>query len=101
MAGGLAELEASRSHVRLALKGAAEFRNISSRLNSLAATLDRVREEKLALMEQLIKVQDEERQQIARDLHDEARPCLFSIRAGTATLLNTHCYARLRHQKEV
>ncbi|HTV32955.1 MAG TPA: ATP-binding protein [Methylocella sp.] len=89
LAGGLAELEAGRSHVRLELKGAAEFRNIASRLNSLAATLDRVREEKLALMEQLIKVQEDERRQIARDLHDEAGPCLFSIRAGAATLMNT------------
>ncbi|HXW71160.1 MAG TPA: histidine kinase [Methylocella sp.] len=88
LAGGLAELEAGRSHVRLQPEGAAEFRNISSRLNSLAATLDRVREEKLALMEKLIKVQDEERRQIARDLHDEAGPCLFSIRAGAATLMN-------------
>ncbi|WGJ16199.1 histidine kinase [Methylocapsa sp. D3K7] len=88
LARGLAELEAGRSHVRLELKGAAEFRNISSRLNSLATTLERVRNEKLALMEQLIKVQDDERRQIARDLHDEAGPCLFSIRAGAATLMN-------------
>lgn len=86
---GLGKLEAGHSHVRLVPKGAAEFRNVASRLNSLAATLDRVREEKLALMEQLINVQDEERRQIARDLHDEAGPCLFSIRAGAATLMNT------------
>jgi two-component system sensor histidine kinase UhpB len=46
-----------------------------------------VREENLALIERLIKVQDDERRQIARDLHDEAGPCLFSIRAGASTLL--------------
>ena len=101
LAGGLAELEAGRSHVRLGLKGAAEFRNISTRLNSLAATLDRVREEKLALTSQLIKIQEEERRKIARDLHDEAGPCLFSIRAGAATLMNTiampgHDFRQLR-----
>jgi len=89
LAQGLGRLEAGRTNVRLELKGAAEFRDIASRLNSLAATLDRVREEKLSLMGQLIRVQDDERRQIARDLHDEAGPCLFSIRAGAATLLNT------------
>lgn len=92
LAQGLAQLEAGKANVRLKLKGAAEFREISARLNSLAETLDRVREENLALMKRLIKVQDDERRQIARDLHDEAGPCLFSIRAAASTLLRDTSY---------
>lgn len=86
LAQGLARLEDGRASVRLALKGAREFGLIAARLNSLAATLDRVRGENQALLEKLIKVQDDERRGIARDLHDEAGPCLFSIRAGASTL---------------
>lgn len=84
---GLARLEAGEKDVRLDLRGASEFRNISQKLNSLAATLDRVTEENHSLIDRLFAVQDSERRDIARDLHDEAGPCLFSIRAGAATLV--------------
>lgn len=83
---GLARLEEGRPNVRLFLNGAREFNLIATRLNSLATTLDRVRGENQALLEKLIKVQDDERRGIARDLHDEAGPCLFAIRASASTL---------------
>jgi two-component system sensor histidine kinase UhpB len=83
---GLADLETGKSGVRIAPGGASEFRNISSALNSLATTLDRVRQENRDLVNQLIDIQDSERKEIARDLHDEAGPCLFSIRAASASL---------------
>jgi two-component system sensor histidine kinase UhpB len=65
------------------------------KLNSLATTLDRVRDENHALLERLIKIQDDERVQIARDLHDEVGPCLFSIRAGVSTLASVTSPAAL------
>lgn len=83
---GLAQLEAGKSGVRLSPSGAAEFRSISAALNSLGATLDRVRQENRELVDRLIQVQEGERKEIARDLHDEAGPCLFSIRAASAAL---------------
>lgn len=83
---GLAELEAGRSGVKILVRGASEFRNISNALNSLAATLDLVRNENKRLMSELIEVQDNERKEIGRDLHDEAGPCLFSIRAAVTAL---------------
>jgi two-component system sensor histidine kinase UhpB len=82
----LADLEAGKSNVRVELRGADEFRSISNALNSLAATLDQVKAENRRLLSELIRVQDNERKEIARDLHDEAGPCLFSIRAGAVTL---------------
>ncbi|MGD9541238.1 histidine kinase [Methylocystis sp.] len=83
---GLARLEAGKSGVRLSLGGATEFRSIAAALNSLGATLDRVKQENRELVDRLIQVQEAERKDIARDLHDEAGPCLFSIRATSATL---------------
>ncbi|WP_244594622.1 ATP-binding protein [Methylosinus sporium] len=82
----LADLEAGRTNVRVALRGASEFRGISIALNSLAATLDQVKAENRGLMAELFSVQEKERREIARDLHDEAGPCLFSIRAGVVAL---------------
>ncbi|ATQ68956.1 MULTISPECIES: sensor histidine kinase [Methylosinus] len=78
----LSELEAGRSNVRVALAGASEFRGIAGAVNSLATTLDQVKAENRSLLGELMRVQDDERKAIARDLHDEAGPCLFSIRAG-------------------
>ncbi|MBY6240853.1 ATP-binding protein [Methylosinus sp. Sm6] len=78
----LSELEAGKSNVRVALAGATEFRGIAGAVNSLAATLDQVKAENRSLLSEILRVQDDERKAIARDLHDEAGPCLFSIRAG-------------------
>jgi two-component system sensor histidine kinase UhpB len=83
---GLALLEAGKSGVRLSLGGATEFKSIAAALNSLGATLDRVKQENRELVDRLLQVQEDERKDIARDLHDEAGPCLFSIRATSATL---------------
>ena len=83
---GLADLDAGKAGVRIPLRGAAEFRSISNALNSLATTLDRVKEENRTLISRLIQVQDGERREIARDLHDDAGPALFSIRAGAVAL---------------
>ncbi|MBM3551254.1 MAG: ATP-binding protein [Alphaproteobacteria bacterium] len=83
---GLAQLEAGKSGVRLSLGEATEFKSIAAALNSLGATLDRVRQENRELVNRLLQVQEDERKDIARDLHDEAGPCLFSIRATSATL---------------
>jgi two-component system sensor histidine kinase UhpB len=97
--GGLADLEAGKSNVRIEPRGATEFRTISAALNSLAQTLDRVNTENRSLIDRLIRVQDDERKEIARDLHDEAGPCLFSIRAGMVALTELSADANLDAQK--
>lgn len=83
---GLADLEAGRHGIRIPPQGASEFREISGALNSLASTLDRVKDENRKLVNELIALQENERREIARDLHDEAGPCLFSIRAAATAL---------------
>lgn len=82
----LAGLEQGDYAVRAPVDGSSEFVAIAARLNSLAATLDRLNDENRRLLRRMIHVQDEERRDIARDLHDEIGPFLFTVRAGVGAL---------------
>ncbi|WP_330084527.1 ATP-binding protein [Methylocystis iwaonis] len=66
--------------------GSREFVMIAERIDSLAATLQRLDSENRQLLRRMIHVQDEERRAIARDLHDEIGPFLFTVRAGVGAL---------------
>jgi two-component system sensor histidine kinase UhpB len=44
------------------------------------------RDENCRLYRQLISVQEEERREIANELHDEAGPCLFGITANASSI---------------
>lgn len=86
LADGLRRLERGDHSVRVAGDGSPEFIVIAERINSLAATLQRLDEENHRLVRRMIHVQDEERRDIARDLHDEIGPFLFTVRAGVGAL---------------
>lgn len=86
VAEALLRLERGDRSVRMAAGDAPEFVAIASRVDALAETLARFDAENRALVERIIHVQDEERRDIARDLHDEIGPFLFSIRAGLGAL---------------
>jgi two-component system sensor histidine kinase UhpB len=86
LAEGLARLERGDHDVRIALSGPPEFIAIADRINALAATLKQLDDENHRLVQRMIHVQDEERRDIARDLHDEIGPFLFAIRAGIGAL---------------
>ena len=66
--------------------GPPEFVAIGSRINALAETLARLDADNQLLLRRMIHVQDEERRDIARDLHDEIGPYLFTLRAGVGAL---------------
>jgi two-component system sensor histidine kinase UhpB len=83
---GLARLERGDYDVRFAPKGPPEIVTIAERINALAATLKRLDAENHRLVQRMIHVQDEERRDIARDLHDEIGPILFAIRIGVGAL---------------
>lgn len=68
--------------------GPPEIAAISGRLNALARTLTDTRKENRWLSEKVIRVADEERRELARELHDELGPYLFAVRAGTTSLRN-------------
>jgi two-component system, NarL family, sensor histidine kinase UhpB len=79
-------LEAGRYDARVAPGGAPELAAICTKLNLLAATLGEAVEEKRRLAERTVSLQDRERKEVARELHDEFGPYLFSLRAHATAL---------------
>jgi two-component system, NarL family, sensor histidine kinase UhpB len=67
----------------------AEFRRIGQQFNCLARSLRRVTDDNHRLVDKLLSVQEEERKQLAAELHDEFGPALFGIRAETACILKS------------
>jgi two-component system sensor histidine kinase UhpB len=83
---GLTALEEGQRRQRLPVPKVHELAEISQKFNSLAASLDQTRDENGTLYRQMMDLQEEERRQIARELHDEAGPCLFGITANTESI---------------
>ena len=80
-------IEAGSYDVYIKPAGAPELAAICAKLNHLAATLGKVVEEKRQLAERAISLQDLERQEIARELHDEFGPYLFALRVHAGALM--------------
>ena len=78
----LLTLEAGKYDVAVPEAGPPEISDICRKLNRLAATLETTISENRRLAERIICVQDEERKDLARELHDELGPYLFAIRAA-------------------
>ncbi len=83
---GMLNLEDGLYATRLELPKVKELAVITNRFNTLASALDTAREENSRLYRQLITVQEEERREIANELHDEAGPCLFGIAANASSI---------------
>jgi two-component system sensor histidine kinase UhpB len=86
LADAMAKLEGGRYEARVVPGGAPELAAICTRLNHLAATLGEAVEDKRRLAERTVSLQDVERKEIARELHDEFGPYLFSLRAHASAL---------------
>jgi two-component system sensor histidine kinase UhpB len=67
--------------------GPAEIRKSSQEANELARTLNRLSQDNRSLLRRIVSLQDDERRDMARELHDELGPLLFGIRANTVALL--------------
>ncbi len=83
---GMLNLEDGHYATRLAPSKVKELAIISDRFNTLASALATARDENSGLYRQLITVQEEERREIANELHDEAGPCLFGIAANASSV---------------
>ncbi len=73
----MTKLEGGRYDARVTPGGAPELAAICSKLNHLAATLGEAVEDKRRLAERAVSLQDIERKEIARELHDEFGPYLL------------------------
>jgi two-component system, NarL family, sensor histidine kinase UhpB len=71
---------------RLEEKGPRDVRAVTSVFNHMAAQLEKAEASKTVLEEQLSSVQEEERAELARDLHDEIGPLLFSVGLDAAAV---------------
>lgn len=86
LAAGMRELEDGHYGLRLEQPKVRELAAIVGSFNTLAEALDKANAENSRLYRQLIAVQEDERRQISRDLHDEFGPCLFGITAGAGAI---------------
>lgn len=64
----------------------AELRRIGTRFNSLGRTLERVTSDNHFLIDRMMSLQEAERKELARELHDEFGPALFGIRADASCI---------------
>ena len=68
--------------------GPPEIRRSAEEANELAQTLSRLSRDNRSLLRKIVSLQDDERRDLARELHDELGPLLFGIRANAVTLLD-------------
>lgn len=83
---GMINLEDGDYATRLRLPKVKELAIITGRFNKLAQALGITRDENARLSNRLVAVQEEERREIANELHDEAGPCLFGITANASSI---------------
>lgn len=76
---GLAAIGASGYRERVREEGPPELRSLQSGFNAMAERLAEIDARNRALEAQLLTIQDEERAEIAGDLHDEIGPHLFAV----------------------
>jgi two-component system sensor histidine kinase UhpB len=83
----MTRIEAGAYDARVEPGGAPELAAICTRLNHLAMTLGESVEERRRLAERAVSLQDLERKEIARELHDEFGPHLFVLRAHVGAMM--------------
>jgi len=76
---GLQAISGSRYDTRLDAKGPPEFARLAQGFNHMASQLAHFSRSNRQLYQQLQTAQEEERAEIARDLHDEVGPYLFAL----------------------
>jgi two-component system sensor histidine kinase UhpB len=83
----MTNIEAGGYDTRVKPAGSPELAAICTKLNHLAATLGDAIEDKRQLAERAVSLQDVERKEIARELHDEFGPYLFALRVHASSLM--------------
>jgi two-component system, NarL family, sensor histidine kinase UhpB len=82
----MTKIESGSYGIRVKPDGPPELAAICNKLNHLAETLGDAVDDKRRLAERVVSLQDVERKEIARELHDEVGPYLFALRAHASAL---------------
>lgn len=83
---GLSRVGSGDYAARVAEDGPPELAALAEGFNRMAARLDAVQAQNARLNEHLTTLQEEERADLARDLHDEIGPSLFAVSVTAATI---------------
>jgi two-component system sensor histidine kinase UhpB len=86
LADGMTDLRLGRHDRRLEEPDSPELAAIVERFNALGVALAAERATNARMSWRMVTLQDDERRQIAKELHDELGPCLFGLRANLASL---------------
>src|SRR5256886_7990335 len=86
---GLTRMRTGDYEQPIAPAGPPEIRKSAEEANELARTLHRLSQYNRGLLRRIVSLQDDERQDMARELHDELGPLLVGIRANTVALLES------------
>ncbi len=86
LAEALGQLEKGDFSARVETSVVKELTPIQNRFNHMAGVLESTMAENHALAESMLAVQEAERKDLARELHDELGPCLFGIRVDLADI---------------
>ena len=82
----ITKIESGSYDTRVKPEGSPELAAICDKLNHLASALGAAVDAKRRLAERVVSLQDAERKEIARELHDEFGPYLFALRAHATAL---------------
>ena len=83
----MTDIAAGGYDTRVKPGGSPELAAICTKLNHLAAAMGEAVEQRRRLAERSVSLQDAERKEIARELHDEFGPYLFALRAHVSSLM--------------
>lgn len=84
----LSELEKGNLKARLPVFSLPELKDISTKFNTMANTLEKSIDANHSLTQQMIRLQEDERKSLARDLHDEVGQHLTAIHIDASAILN-------------
>jgi two-component system, NarL family, sensor histidine kinase UhpB len=101
VAHGMLNLKEGDYSTRLTQPRLKELAVITNRFNTLADALAAAQEENRRVYARLISVQEQERREIASELHDEAGPCLFGITANASSIRSIAAQFKNRASSEI
>jgi two-component system sensor histidine kinase UhpB len=86
LADGLTRMRNGDYSTPIPVAGPPEIRKSCDQANDLARRLNALSTDNRDLLRKIVSLQDDERRDVARELHDELGPLLFGIRAGAVAL---------------